>query len=111
MSLTIKTMFISSTASFMLMIISASALPLLAFLALLLRRNIFKGKFKIIFLGIGLALLSFAIYDTFKEHSEDLGFVDGVVALITAGVTLFILSHFNHNHTQQRRRWRKRHCY
>lgn len=91
-------MLISSTISFILMITSASALPLLAFLALLLRRNLFKGKLKIVFLGIGLSLLSFAVFDTFKEHGEDLGLADILVAGITSFITLFILSHFNHNH-------------
>jgi zinc and cadmium transporter len=80
------------------MIASASTLPLLAFLALLLRRNLFKGKLKIVFLIIGLSLLSFAVFDTFKEHGEDLGLADILVAIITSCITLFILSHFNHNH-------------
>ena len=80
------------------MVASASALPLLAFLALLLRRNLFKGKLKIIFLVIGLSLLSFAVFDTVREHGEDLGLADIAVAIITSLITLFILSHFNHNH-------------
>jgi zinc and cadmium transporter len=92
----------SSSLSFILMILSASALPLLAFLALLLRRNLFKGKLKIVFLLIGLSLLSFAIFDTFREHGEELGLTDILVALITSSVTLFILSHFNHNHSHAR---------
>lgn len=92
-------MILSSTLSFILMITSASALPLLAFLALLLRRNLFTGKTKVVFLTIGLSLLSFAVFDTFKEHGGDLSFVDGVVAIITSLTTLFILSRFNHNHS------------
>ncbi len=92
----------SSTISFILMLISASALPLLAFLALLLRRNLFQGKLKLIFLSIGLGLLLFTVFDTFKEHGEDFNLLDGVAALITAGVTLFILSHFNHTHAHAR---------
>ena len=91
-------MFLSSTISFILMIASASALPLLAFLALLLRRNLFKGKLKIVFLIIGLSLLSFAVFDTFREHGEELDLADILVAGITSLITLFILSHFNHNH-------------
>lgn len=85
--------------SFILVIASASALPLLAFLALLLRRNLFKGKLKIAFLILGLLLLSFAVYDTFKEHAGTLGAIDILVGFITALVTFFILSRFNHDHS------------
>lgn len=84
------------------MIVSASALPLLAFLALLLRRNLFKGRLKFIFLGIGLGLLLFAVFDTFKEHGDDFSIFDGLAACVTAGITLFILSHFNHTHAHAR---------
>ncbi len=87
------------TLNFILMALSASALPLLALLALVLRRNLFKGKLKILFLGIGLSLLSFAIFDTFKEHGEDVGLLDIIVGGVTALATLFILSHFSHNHS------------
>lgn len=80
------------------MALSSSALPLLAVCALLLRRNLFKGPWKIAFLGLGLALLSFAVYDTLLEHNGELGFRDIIVGLITAFITLFILSKFNHNH-------------
>ncbi len=84
---------------FILMLISSSALPLLAVCALLLRRNLFKGYWKIFFLLIGLGLLSFAVFDTFREHSGEIGIKDIAVAIITALITLFILSRFNHNHT------------
>jgi zinc transporter ZupT len=85
--------------SFILMAVSASALPLLAVLALFLRRNLFTGKWKIIFLVIGLGLLSFAVFDTFKEHGGDIGLGDSIVGAVTALITVFILSRFNHNHT------------
>ncbi len=68
--------------SFILMILSASTLPLLAFLALLLRGNLFKGNWKIAFLILGLALLFFVIFDTFKEHGEDFGWMDIITAFI-----------------------------
>lgn len=84
--------------SFILMAISASALPALAVLALLLRRNLFQGKWKIIFLTLGISLLSFTVFDTLKEHGEDLGFIDFIVGSITALITLFILSRFSHGH-------------
>jgi zinc and cadmium transporter len=84
------------------MLMSASALPLLAVLALLLRKNLFKGKLKLVFLVVGLCLLSFAVFDTFKEHRHDLSIADSLVAIITSCITLFILSHFNHNHEHAR---------
>lgn len=89
-------------SAFILMVLSASSLPLLAFLALLLRRNLFKGKWKIVFLTIGLLLLSFAVFDTFHEHGDDLSMLDIVVGGITAVITLFILSRFNHGHTHSK---------
>ncbi len=84
--------------SLILVIISAGALPALALLALLLRRNLFKGKLKILFLIIGLCLLIFAINDTLQEHTGELGWIDILVGTITAGITFFILSHFSHTH-------------
>lgn len=87
------------TISFFLMIVSASTLPLLALLALLLRRNFFQGVWKFLFLGIGLTLLLISIIGTLREHSEDLGVSDIIVGGVTAVITLFILSHFNHSHT------------
>ena len=62
--------------SFVLMLLSASTLPLLAFLALLLRGNLFKGKWKIFFLTLGLSLLCFVVFDTFIEHKENLKYQD-----------------------------------
>jgi zinc transporter ZupT len=85
-------------SSFILMLLSASTLPLLAFLTLMLRRNLFKGNLKLIFLGLGILLLSFTVIDTFKEHSEDFGLIDVLIASVTAFITFFILSHFSHNH-------------
>lgn len=80
------------------MVLSASALPLLAVLAVFLRRNFFKGPWKIVFLIFGLLLLTFAIIDAFKEHGEEVGLIDIIVASSTALVTFYILSHFNHGH-------------
>ena len=88
--------------SFILMALSASSLPLLSFLALLLRRNIFQGTWKAIFLVLGLGLLLFAVFDTFREHGEALGLKDILVGGVTALITLFILSRFNHGHTHDK---------
>lgn len=87
------------TVNFILMTISASALPLLAFLSLILRRNVSKGYWKLVFLTIGLFLLIVAVLNTFKEHGEELTSSDAFVGVITAIVTIFILSKFNHGHT------------
>ncbi len=88
--------------SFILMTLSASMLPLLAFLALLLRRNLFSGKWKIALLVLGLILLLFAVFDTFMEQGEHIGLSDITVALVTAGITVLILSRFNHGHSHNK---------
>ena len=88
--------------SLLLVLLSSAALPLLAVIALLLRRNLFEGKLKIAFLFIGLGLLVFTIFAIFNEHAEDLGWTDLLVAAITALITLFILSRFNHGHAHDK---------
>lgn len=88
--------------SFILMALSASALPALAILAIFLRRDFFKGRMKVVFLLIGLGLLTYAIGDAFKEHGEELGMLDAVIAGITATITLSILSRFSHGHTHDK---------
>lgn len=87
--------------SFILMLVSASTLPLLAFLALLLRRNLFKGNLKIASLVLGLSLLCFVVFDTFRERGGDLSLLDVIVAVVTAYITLYILSHFQHTHSHE----------
>ncbi len=89
--------------SFILVALSASSLPLLAFLALLLRGNLFKGYWKIFFLSIGLGLLCFVVFDTFSEHSDDFGWSDILISFVTAYITLYILSHFGHAHTHDKK--------
>jgi zinc transporter ZupT len=79
--------------------LSALSLPILAVLALFLRRNIFQGPWKIFFLSLGLILLSYAVFDTFTETGEHIGISDILVGLITALITFFILSKFNHGHS------------
>ena len=80
------------------MIISASVLPLLAFLALILRRNLFQGKLKIALLLIGTGLLLIAIIDTLREHGGTLTWKDVLASIGAALLTLFILSRFSHGH-------------
>lgn len=85
--------------SFILMIISASALPLLAFLALMLRVDFFKGKFKIVLLLLGVVLLSFTVYATLQEHGDSLSWKDALASIVGASLTLFILARFSHGHS------------
>lgn len=88
----------SFNISFILMILSASALPLLAFLALILRRNLLQGKVKILLLLIGATLLGITIVGTFKEHGQTLSWKDVIASSGGALLTLFILSRFSHGH-------------
>lgn len=84
---------------FIFTLLSASALPFLAILALVLRRNLFKGRWKNVFLVLGLALLGFAVYETLHEHGGELTWEDGLIGIVTASVTVYILSRFNHGHS------------
>ena len=86
------------TISFILMFVSALALPLLAFLALVLRRNFLQGKVKLFLLTLGVGLLLFTVYDTFKEHGEELTGKDVFISMGVGLLTLFILSRFSHGH-------------
>lgn len=86
-------------SSTLLTLLSAGALPLLAILGILLRRNLFQGRMKIIALGFGFLLLIYAVLSTFTEHGEELGLSDIFIGGITALITIFILSRFNHGHT------------
>jgi zinc and cadmium transporter len=87
-----------SQSSTLITFLSASALPLLALLGILLRRNLFQGKMKIAILVAGFLLLAYAIFSAFVEHGEELGLTDVFVGGITALITLFILSRFSHGH-------------
>ena len=84
--------------SFLLMLLSASALPLLAFCALILRRNLLQGKLKLLLMSIGFLLLSFAVLDTIKEHSGIFTWKDLAASLGAGALTVFILSKFSHGH-------------
>lgn len=81
--------------------LSASALPLLAIFGIMLRRNLFQGKTKLVVLIAGFLLLAYVVASTLIEHGNELGFADMFVAGITALITFFILSRFSHGHTHQ----------
>jgi zinc transporter ZupT len=93
------TNFVLPEYSFLLMLISASALPLLAFLALVLRVDFLKGKIKVILLFVGITLLFIAVHDTFTEHKATITVQDIIISIVTASLTLFILSRFSHGHS------------
>lgn len=82
----------------LLAFLSASALPLLAVLGIVLRRNLLQGKAKLFVLTAGLLLLVYVVAGTFIESGEELGLSDIFVAGITAIITFFILSRFSHGH-------------
>ena len=84
------------------MLISAGAIPLLAVLALLLRRNLFSGTWKIVFLLIGLGLLMYVVFDTLTEHSSELGTLDLFVGGFASIVTISLLIRFGHSHTHNK---------
>lgn len=86
-------------SSLLLAFLSASALPLLAVLGIVLRRNLLQGKMKLVVLTAGLGLLVYVVAGTFMESNEELGLADIFVAGITALITFFILSRFSHGHT------------
>ena len=92
---------ISINPSFLLMVGSASVLPLLAFLALLLRRNFVKGKFKVVLMVTGVLLLSVTVINTFTEHGEALTLGDTLTSLGAGLLTILILSRFSHGHNHR----------
>lgn len=80
------------------MVLSAGTLPLLAFLALILRRNLFQGKLKIALMLVGTTLLTIAIVNTFREHNGILTWKDAIASIGAGLLTLYILSKFSHGH-------------
>ncbi len=90
-----------SESSTLLTFFAASALPLLAVLGVLLRRNLFQGKMKVALLIFGFLLLIYAVFSTFIEHGEELSWSDLFVGGTTALITLFILSRFSHGHAHK----------
>jgi len=76
-------------------------LPLLAFLSVFLRRNIFKGKLKGTVLIFGLILLFYTLYHSLKEHAESVGVKEILISAIAALLTYFILAKFSHHHDKE----------
>jgi zinc transporter ZupT len=85
-------------SSFILMVVSASALPSLALLALLLRRNIFQRKTKALLTVLGFILFMITIGDTISEHRGELTWKDVLIGSLTALLTVYILARYSHHH-------------
>lgn len=85
----------------LLTFLSASALPLLAILGIVLRRDLLQGRMKLVVLIAGFILLAYVVTGTIMEHGEELGLSDMFVAGLTALITFFILSRFSHGHTHK----------
>ncbi len=85
-------------STILLTFISALVLPLLAVTAILLRKELVSGKAKLLMLGVGILLLSYAVISDIAHHGEDIGTRELVTSLLVGGITLFILASFNRYH-------------
>lgn len=83
------------------MLLLTSLLPLASFSAIFLRRDFVRGKVKAFFLTLGLALLSYAIYNDILEHLGEIGLLEISFASIAALITYFILG-FAHKHNNEK---------
>lgn len=88
-------------SALLLTIMSALALPLLAVIAITLRRELVSGKAKFLLLGVGILLLCYAIVSSLMEHGEELGGRELLTSVIVGGITLFILASFNRYHRHE----------
>lgn len=77
---------------------SALALPVLAVIAILLRKELISGKAKLLMLGVGILLLSYAVVSDILHHGEEFGPRELIASFIVGGITLFILASFNRYH-------------
>jgi zinc and cadmium transporter len=85
-------------STLLLATLSAFILPLLALLAILLRRELVSGKAKVILLGVGIILLGYAVLSDVLHHRNDLGLRELIISLIVGVITFFILASFNKHH-------------
>ncbi|MEN9552139.1 MAG: hypothetical protein RI935_516 [Candidatus Parcubacteria bacterium] len=89
-------------STLLLATLSAFILPLLALLAILLRRELVSGKAKVLLLGFGILLLSYAVLSDVLHHRDELGLRELLVSLIVGAITFFILASFNKHHRHNR---------
>lgn len=84
--------------TFILLIVSASALPALAIVGVFLRQGFFKGVWRYVFMALGLLLLLASVLSTFFEHRDDFGIKELVVTIAVSGITWILLSRYKHKH-------------
>jgi len=83
------------------MLAVTSILPFASLIALMLRRDIMKGKVKMIFMLFGLAMLTYAICMDLSDHMNEIGYTEVVVASGAALITYLVLS-FAHKHNEEK---------
>ena len=95
----IKYLYTMSTLqTFLTLLISSSALPLLAFLAIALRRKVVSGKLKMAVLLVSLLGLVYVVFQELSEHKGEFGTHDIYVGAIVSLLTFFLLSFGGHSH-------------
>lgn len=76
----------------------AIAVPIAAFLVIVLRRRNLTGVIKVIALLVAILLLGYSIYTGVLEHWGELGRKEIFSGTLMAIVTYFVLSKFGHKH-------------
>lgn len=94
------TMFYSMThiESFLALLLSSATLPLLAFLAVLLRRKAVSGKLKTVTLVVSLLGLAAVIVGEFFHHGSEFGAHELYAAIVVSVLTFILLARHPHNH-------------
>ena len=85
--------------TFLALLATSSALPLLAFLAIVLRRNVVSGKLKVIVLLTSLLGLVYVIANELLQHRGEFGLRELYTGIIVSLLTFFVLSKSGHHHT------------
>lgn len=87
--------------SFWQLFFVTSSLPILAFLAVFLRRDFLRGRLKNLVLFFGFLLLSYSVYEALKEHASEFGPKEILFSLSAALATYFVLARFSHHHEKE----------
>lgn len=85
--------------TFITLLATSAALPLLAFLAILLRRNIVTGKLKTVVLFTSLLGLFFVIGSELVRHGKEFGLHELYTGIIVSLVTFIVLSKSGSHHS------------
>lgn len=84
--------------TFFALLATSSALPLLAFLAIILRRNVVTGKLKVIVLATSLLGLVYVIVNELLHHSGEFQLGELYTGIIVSLLTFFVLSKSGNHH-------------